>query len=160
MARLMEETDLLIHPVSSRGDQASLPTPISESQGALSPLKQLSCLPCNICVKSKAAMLILVWSMIIGAVYLVLLNSFGVIGYSIQYYSEYIKKVQTSVNITIILAYSTLALILLVYPLSGYFADVWCGHYKAVTISLVLLCVALLPLCGATVIGMTKSWNF
>ena len=107
-------------------------------------------------------MLILVWSMIIGAVYLVLLNSFGVIGYNIQYYSEHIKKVQTSVNIliiTIILVYAILAFVLLVYPLSGYFADVWCGRYKAVTISLVLLCVALLLLCGATVIGITKSWK-
>ena len=45
------------------------------------------------------------------------------------------------------------------YPLSGYFADVWCGRYKA---SLVLLCVALatsILLCGATIIGMTKSWR-
>ena len=108
-------------------------------------------------------MLILVWSMIIGAVYLILLNSFGVIGFSIQYYSEHINKVQTSVNILIIaviLTYAALALILLVYPLSGYIADIWCGRYKAVTISLVLLCVALLLLCGATIIGITKSWHF
>ena len=163
MVRQMEETDLLIHPVNSRRALTSLPSPIPESQGACSPLKQLSCLPCNICVKSKAAMLILAWSMIIGAVYLVLLNSFGVIGYSIQYYNEHIKKVQTSVNIliiTIILVYTILALVLLVYPLSGYIADVWCGRYKAVTISLVLLCVALLLLCGATIIGITKSWHF
>ena len=103
MAHRMEETDLLIHPVSSRGDQASLPSPTLESQGPCSPLKQLSCLPCNICIKSKAAMLILVWSMIIGAVYLILLSSFGVIGYSIQYYSEHIKKVQTSVNIILLI---------------------------------------------------------
>ena len=35
----MEETDLLIHTVSSRGDQASLPSPTSESQEACSPFK-------------------------------------------------------------------------------------------------------------------------
>ena len=47
----------------------------------------------------------------------------------------------------------------MVYPLSGYFADVWCGRYKA---SLVLLCVALatsILLCGSTIIWMTKSWR-
>ena len=35
----------------------------------------------------------------------------------------------------------------------------WCGRYKAITISLELLCLALLLLCGATIIGMTKSWS-
>ena len=98
--------------------------------------------------------------MITGAVYLLLLNGFGVIGFGLQSYSEHIQLHNINVlTITVILAYAFLAIILLVYPLSGYFADVWCGRYKAITISLVLLCLALLLLCGATIIGMTKSWS-
>ena len=160
MAHRIEESDLLIHPVSSRGAQTSHPSPASESRF---PLRHLSSfLPCDICVKSKAVMLILVWSMIIGAVYLLLLNSFGVIGYGLQYYIEYNQIHVIHVNVLIIiviLANTFLAIVLLVYPLSGYIADVWCGRYKAVTISLILLCVALLLLCGVTIVGMTKSWR-
>ena len=169
MAYQMDESDLLIHPINyrSRGAQASHQHPsrsrASESDKAHSALKQLSSLlPCDICIKSKAVILILAWSMIIGAIYLLLLNGFGVIGFGLQHYNEHIKHDQLHINVLIIiviLAYALLAIILLVYPLSGYFADVWCGRYKAVTISLVLLCVALLLLCGVAIIGMTKSWR-
>jgi peptide/histidine transporter 3/4 len=100
--------------------------------------------------------------MIIGAIYLLLLNGFGVIGFSIQHHIEHIKNDQLHINvliITVVVAYAFLAIILLVYPLSGYFADVWCGRYKAVKISLVMLCVAFLLLCCAAIIGITSSWR-
>ena len=153
----MEESDLLIHPVSSKEAQTSLLSPATESQR---PLRQLSCLPCNICVKSKAAMLILVWSIIIGAIYLVLLNSFGVIGFGLQHNA---RRFHIPVNVivyTVIAAYAFLALVLLVYPLSGYLADIYCGRYKAVTISFALLWVAMLLLSCAAIIGITRSWKF
>ena len=134
MAHQIEESDLLIHPASSKSGRAHVPhrSQLRASQSDKTPflrlLKQLlSFLPCDICIKSKAVMLILVWSMIIGAVYLLLLNGFGVIGFSLQSYSEHIPI--NVLIITVILAYAFLAIILLVYPLSGYFADVWCGRY-------------------------------
>ena len=83
MALSAEEISQLLHPVSSTDESkmsTSLLSSIDESQGAHSLLRQLSCLPCNICVKSKAAILILVWSVIIGAVYLGLLSGFHSFG--------------------------------------------------------------------------------
>ena len=161
MAHRIEESDLLIQPVTTRGAQVSLPSPAYESGVVGILLKCLSIfLPCNICVKSKAVMLILVWSVIIGAIYLILLNGVGVIAFGLR---NTLHKDQSHINvliITIVVVYAFLALTLLVYPLSGYFADVWCGRYKAVIISLVLLCVTLLLSCGATIVGMTKSWKF
>ena len=132
MAHQIEDSDLLIHPASSKSGRAHVPhhSQLRASQSDKTPflrlLKQLlSFLPCDICIKSKAVMLILVWSMIIGAVYLLLLNGFGVIGFGLQSYSEHIQLHNINVlTITVILAYAFLAIILLVYPLSGYFADV------------------------------------
>ena len=171
MAHQVEESDLLIRPVRSRPRGAPAPAShpsqshVSESDKNVIQLllrKLLSILPCDICIKSKAVMLILVWSMIIGAIYLLLLNGFGVMGFSLRYHIEQIKQDRLHINvliITIVLVYAFLAIILLVYPLSGYFADVWCGRYKAVIISIVLLCIALLLLCCAAIIGITSSWR-
>ena len=51
-----------------------------------------------------------------------------------------------------------LALILLLYPISGYIADIHCGRYKAVTLSFLLIWVAMLFLSAAGVIGMIANF--
>ena len=160
MAHRMEESDLLIHPVSSREAQTSLLSPIPELKGPRSLLKQLSCLPCNICVKSKAAMLILVWSIIIGAVYLSLLIGLAILGFALQ--NNIHGKHHTSLNILVcalIALYTILTLILMLYPLSGYVADVRFGRYKTVTFSFVLLWVAMLFISGAVIMGIKVNFH-
>ena len=149
-----EERRLLIPPVSSRQrDDMAAPTqtasplsPLTEPRGLRSLFQHFSCLPCNICVKSKPAILILVWNLYIGGIYGCLLNIFAVLGFLWQNkWSDSETKEKFNVIIwTVLSAYALLALTLLVYPVSGFLADVYCGRYKAVTVSFVVLWVAML----------------
>ena len=167
MAHRTEETSHLLSPVGSK-DTTNMPaTPLSctyKSQGAHSRLNQFFCLPCNICIKSKAAILILVWSVVIGAVYLALLSGFGVIGFVLQNQEHRFHTSMQSLEkivipvITVLVAYAFLALILLLYPISGYLADIHCGRYKAVTLSFLLIWVAMLLLSAAGVGGMITNF--
>ena len=162
MACHMDESDPLLHcSARPRDIQPSLPSPIPELEGPRSLLKQLSCFPCNVCVKSKAAMLILVWSIMVGGFYLGLLISFWGVGLAWQNYNdqhcEYLKV--NVVIYTLLAAYAFLALLLLLYPVSGYLADIYCGRYKAVTLSVVFLWVAMALLSVAAVMGIIKKFN-
>ena len=161
MARRMEESDLLIHPAaSSRGVQPSLLSPISELRGPRLLLKQLSCLPCNICIKSKAAMLILVWSIVIGAIYLSLLAGFASLGFALQ--NNVIRKLHINLNLVIcmlVVECAILALVMLLYPVSGYIADVHCGRYRTVTCSFIFLWIAMLSLSCAAAMGIKVNFD-
>ena len=146
----VEEKRQLIPPISSRDDAVTHATsplsPLTEPRGLRSLFQQVSCLPCNICVKSKAAILILVWNLYIGGIYACLLNIFAVLGFLWQNkWSDSETKEKFNVVIwTVLSAYALLALTLLVYPLSGFLADVYCGRHKAVTVSFVVLWAAML----------------
>ena len=166
MAHRAEETNrLLPSPMLGSTEGTNVPiSPLSstsKSKRAISMLKQLSCLSCNICVKSKAAILILVWSILFGAIYLGLLSGFGVLGFVLQNqkHSFDTSAVRFVVPVyTVVAAYAFLALILLLYPISGYFADIHCGRYKAVTLSFLLIWIAILFLSAAGVGGMITDF--
>ena len=161
MARQMEESDLLIQPASPREAQPSLLSPISELERPCSSLRQLSCFPCNVCVKSKAAILILAWSVVIGAVYLSLIAGIAALGFTLQ--NNVIRKWKyAKLNLVIcafIAEYAILALVLCLYPVSGYIADIYCGRYKTVTCSFVFLWTAMVFLSGASVIGIKVNFD-
>ena len=164
--RMPEEGDPLLYPPSSnrrREIQPSLPSPIPELEGPLSWMKQLSCRSCNICIKSKAAMLILIWSIMVGGFYLGVLISFWGAGLVWQNYNRvYNKDITPSVNLvvyTVLAAYAFSALLLLLYPVSGYLADIYCGRYRAVTLSVLLLWVAMVFLSVAAVMGIIKDFD-
>ena len=160
MARRMGESDLLIHRgASPREVQPSLLSPISELQGVRSLFRQLSCRPCNICIKSKAAMLILVWSVVIGAIYLSLLAGFAALGFALQ---NNVIKQHMKLNLVIcvfVVECVILALAMLLYPVSGYIADVHCGRYKTVTCSFIFLWIAAFSLSCASGIGIKVSFR-
>ena len=165
MACQIEENDPLLYPAagsSRRETEPSLPSPIPELEGPRSLVKQLSCCPCNICVRSKPAILILVWSVMVGGFYLGLLISFWGVGLFWQNYNRQHHDFTTSVNLvvyTLLAAYAFLALLLLLYPISGYLADICCGRYRAVTLSVVFLWVAMLFLSVAAVMGIVKKFD-
>ena len=130
---------LMIQPVS---------TP-EESQPLLSsPLPQLSyrkrlghacAFPSHLCPPSKAAALILVWSAIVGSTYTFAMDSsvaLGVAGKTLKIHGH---KHHLNIFINILIPYTCLALVLLIYPLSGFVADVCCGRYKTVIGSLCIL---------------------
>ena len=163
--RMPEEDDPLLYPPPSRRRreiQPSLPSPIPELEGPFSWVKQLSCRSCNICIKSKAAMLILVWSIMVGGFYLGVLISFWGAGLFWQNYNRVHHDFTPMINLvvyTVLAAYAFSALLLLLYPISGYLADICCGRYRAVTLSVVFLWVAMVFLSVAAVMGIIKKFD-
>ena len=102
-----------------------------------SPLQQKSiCISCppskHLCLPSKAAILILLWTIIVGATY------FNFIGFSAA------LVLSNPVPNAILseyepLPYAILAVVMMFYPLSGFIADVCCGRLKTVVVSLIFL---------------------
>ena len=162
MAHQSKESDLLIHRVNSREAETPLLPSSPVSHGPRSLLKHLSCLPCNICVNSKPALLILVWCVIMGMIYLCLLSLFGIFGYVLQYliHSERHGLLTNVLVVTIVLAFAFLALFSLMYPFSGYVADVCIGRYRTIVISLIMTWLALLSLCFTVIIAGIYSFKW
>ena len=95
----------------------------------------ISCLPSkHLCLPSKAAILILLWTAIVGAMY-----------HNLVSLSALLVLINTQPNTTLSqyepLPYAILAIVMMFYPLSGFIADVCCGRLKIVVISLVCLSI-------------------
>ena len=93
------------------------------------------------CVSSKAALLILVWSFVIGLLGGLLLNP------AIAVQLSYVYSLHDTV-IYLLLIYAFIAIITCFFPLAGILADIRCGRYKTIitSINLVLLSLLLLIL--------------
>ena len=125
MVHPSESTHLL---VNTAGEEDS--SPLQSQQRACT-----SCPPPkHLCLPSKAATLILLWTAIVGAMYYTFMDSAAAIE---------IDRSQINSRITIILyeplLYAILAFVMMLYPLSGFIADVCCGRLKTVVISLIVL---------------------
>ena len=85
------------------------------------------------CLPSKAAILMLFWTAVVGIIYYTVIAMIvAIVGFN----SESSKH---SISSGVILVYALLAFIAMTYPLSGLIADVCCGRLKAVGISLFFL---------------------
>lgn len=113
------------------------------------------CLYFDICVKSKATFLLLTWSVLIGAIYVSLLNSFSVMGYVVNKNTHY-----RAIIWTVLGAYASLALVRMIYPLSGFLADTYCGRYRAIAISFIILLVATLGLSISAIMSYVTDFQF
>ena len=84
-----------------------------------------------LCLPSKAATLILLWTAVVGAMYHVvtLLAGAGLFDNRI---SRAILPLYDP------LPYAALAVVMMFYPLSGFIADVYCGRLKTITVSLLV----------------------
>ena len=93
---------------------------------------KLSCRLKYICLPSKAAILIILWTAVIGAA-----NTFikDVVALLIIT-SPYAHTVDLA--ILDLIPYAVLTIVLTLYPLSGFIADVYCGRFKIAMISLTL----------------------
>ena len=102
-----------------------------------SPLQRKSvCISCppskRLCLPSKAAILILLWTIIVGAIYNNLVGFSALIVMSIA-------PSNTNLSVYDPLPYAILAMVMMFYPLSGFIADVCCGRLKTVVVSLIFL---------------------
>ena len=86
----------------------------------------------SLCVHSKAAILIIIWTVTFGMLYNVLLTLAAAVTYS---------NSQAGISISLFdsITYAILAIVMMFYPLSGFIADVYCGRLRTVVISLCLL---------------------
>ena len=95
----------------------------------------ISCLPSkHLCLPSKAAILILLWTAIVGAMYHNLVSLSALLVLSNQTPNAVLSQYEP-------LPYAILAIVMMFYPLSGFIADVCCGRLKIVVISLVCLSI-------------------
>ena len=86
----------------------------------------------HVCIPSKAAILILLWTAIVGIMYY-LIFEFSAGHLLVDPHSHLLSNLQDA------LSYAILAFIMMFYPLSGFIADVCCGRLKTVVVSLVFL---------------------
>ena len=86
----------------------------------------------SLCVPSKAAILIIIWTATFGMLYNILLTFAVAVTYS---------NSQAGISISLFdsITYAILAIVMMFYPLSGFIADVYCGRLRTVFISLCLL---------------------
>ena len=88
--------------------------------------------PKHLCLPSKAAILILLWTAIVGVTYHNLVGFSAVVILGIQ-------QPNTTLSVYEPLPYAILALVMMFYPLSGFIVDVCCGRLKVVIISLICI---------------------
>ena len=115
-----ESTHLLVNTASSTDLSSSL----RQKRISYFSLKHL-------CLPSKAAILILFWTAIVGLFYHATLDFTAVLIVTSTH--NY-----TGILTYDVLLYATLALVMIFYPLSGFIADVYCGRLKTVKISIIL----------------------
>ena len=93
----------------------------------------ISCPPSkHLCLPSKAAILILLWTIIVGAIY------YNLVGISALLVMTIVPP-NTILSVYDPLPYAILAMVMMFYPLSGFIADVCCGRLKTVVVSLIFL---------------------
>ena len=147
----------LIEPVGSPETQPLLS--LQSSSGVYISLRErlarVNCLPQGLCLPSKAAVLILFWTLIVSAIYRTAEEG-------TMYAVRELKDTEKThfhflaVNHSdILLTYLVFVLLLLVYPLAGFVADVCCGRYRAVIISLCFLLCGLACLALVTILLFT-----
>ena len=144
MAHASESSCLLVNAAS---EEDSSPLQPQQRACILCPSPKYLCLP------SKAAILILLWTAIVGALY----NIFLGLAVALEIFKS---KYGTNFSVYDSLIYAILALVMMFYPLSWFIANVCCGRLKMAIISLVILLVCLIILLIGITLGntITASW--
>ena len=103
------------------------------------------CLCKLLCVPSKAAILLIIWTATIG-----MLCNFLVLMATAMTFSNTHPGV--SISMFESLSYAMLAIVLMFHPLSGFIADVYCGRLRVVFVSMFLVFCCLVLSCIAELI--------
>ena len=135
----MYQDELLAHVPESK---CLLPQPNSVNESSQRHQQRVAnkcCLSHHLCIPSKAAILILLWTAVVGTLYYFFLcvavaTTTSIKGINISVYDS--------------LIYAILAFVMTFYPLSGFIADVCCGRLKTVMTSLCFLlsCIIILEI--------------
>ncbi len=101
----------------------------------------------NVCLPSKLAILIILWTAIVGTMYSFILTIVVIAVYTNP-------LTMTSIPEYASLLYAILTLAMVFYPLSGFMADVCCGRLKVVVFSLYLLSICGLLICFLEIVAL------
>ena len=108
----------------------------SEDSSSALQQKNIVCISCPpskcLCLPSKAAILILLWTIIVGAMYHNIVGISAILVLSNSIPNGILSQYEP-------LPYALLAIMMMFYPLSGFIADVCCGRLKTVVVSLLFL---------------------
>ena len=153
MESMSSSGSVMTQPVSTPEAQPLLrsPLPVPSLQQRL---VHACILPRHLCPPSKAAKLILVWSAIVGTMNTLAMDFsivLGVVGKEFRFNGH---KYHLNIFLNVFVPYACLAFVLLIYPLSGFVADVCCGRYKTVIASLSILVCSIGCFAFACILGM------
>ena len=130
--------------ISSDSETVPLLPPLPQMRASVHKrLVYVNLLPRGLCLPSTTAVLILLWTLVVSAIYSTVTDGVGIASNFVS------KKIHThnlkgGTNEKIFFSYLGFVLASLFYPLAGFVADVCIGRYRAVIISLLLLLCALL----------------
>ena len=133
----------------------------SSERDALLPSSQLAlqsvfvkCKMNHLCLQSKPAILIIIWTVFMGVTYTILCLLSALIIFNNQSQGNKVDKLMTY---PICMLYMLLAVAAMLYPLIGFMADVSCGRFKVVLFSfcLTLSAFAVIYMCAIIYSVMT-----
>ena len=99
------------------------------------------CWPRNLCIPSKAAVLIILWTLVIATA----TATFNTIIPSYFYTIPHTYLISAAVNGSI--PYAISVVLMTFYPLSGFIADVCCGRFKIIMVSQILITISFILCC-------------
>ena len=92
--------------------------------------KGICCRPKHLCLSSKAAILIILWTAVVGTAYTPIKDLVATVINNSAYAGT------VDVAVLDLIPHVVLAIIMTFYPLSGFIADVCCGRFKTTLMSL------------------------
>jgi peptide/histidine transporter 3/4 len=146
-------SSILTQPVGSPHETQPLLSPVA-IPNLRERFSQACALPRHLCLPSKAAVLILFWSAIVGTAYTLANDATVAIGIVLA--NDKGHKLD-NVVVNVLIPYVCLALVMLLYPLSGFMADIWCGRYKAVIVSMFILMFSFIGFAVACTLTLIKD---
>ena len=89
-------------------------------------------------ITSKAIVLILLWTMLVGAVY------HAAIGIVLMFLIHATPILLLGVSLPFVILYSFVVIVFIFYPVNGFIADVYCGRFRMIAISLSVILISLI----------------
>ena len=132
----MSDTDSQILEAISSMDKVPLLPSKQQSRRFDAVRTKINLIPRQLCLPSKAAVLILFWTAVVSALYKTT-EEFALHLLGLKAFNKHADGV-----LDVLFVYLAFVLINLLYPIAGFLADVYCSRYKVVTYSLLLLLCA------------------
>ena len=91
----------------------------------------------HFCITSKAAVLVLLWTMLVGAVY------YTVVSMILVFLMNATSLLLVDASLPFVILYFFIAVVFISFPVSGFLADVYFGRFKTIAASLCLILLSL-----------------